>query len=199
MQYRQVVAKRRMVRSFDRRAVEPAIVDALLRDALRAPSAGNTASLEFLVLVGPEQTASYWDLTLSADRRGGFRWPGLLEAPVLVVPWVDPSAYVRRYREVDKSHTGLGARTEDWPVPYWFVDGGAAVMSLLHAAVDAELGALFFGLFDHEDAVRRHFGVPDGRRAVGALALGHPLPHRASSSARRPRPTFDEVVHRGSW
>jgi len=199
MQYRQVVAKRRMVRSFDRRSIDSAVVDALLRDALGAPSAGNTAALEFLVLVGPEQTGSYWDLTLSGERRDDFRWPGLLDAPVLIVPWVDPSAYVRRYQEPDKSHTGLGTRLEDWPVPYWFVDGGAAVMTVLHGAVDAGLGALFFGLFDHEEAVRAAFAVPVGRRAVGAVALGYPRESRESSSAGRPKPEFGDVVHRGIW
>lgn len=199
MQYRQVVAKRRMVRSFERRPLGPGVVDALLKGASRAPSAGNTASLEFLVLEGPEQTASYWDVTLGGDRRGEFQWPGLLDAPVLIVMWVDPASYVRRYAESDKSHSGLGSGAGDWPVPYWFVDGGAAVMSLLHGAVDVGLGALFFGLFEHEDAIRSRFAVPSGRRAVGTVAVGHPLESRRSSSSGRPRPSFAESVHRGGW
>lgn len=188
-----------MTRAFEPTPIEPELVDRLLDDARRAPSAGNSASVEFLVLTGA-QTDDYWDLTLPAARRATFAWPDLLAAPVLVVAWVDPEAYVRRYGEPDKSHTGLGSATTAWSVPYWFVDGGAAVMSLLLGAEAAGLGALLFGLFDHEDAVRDRFGVPAPRRAVGTVALGHPASRqRRSLSAQRRRPALDEVVHRGHW
>ena len=51
------------------------------------PSAGNTWALDLVVLRG-DGIDAYWDVTL-ADR-GGFRWPGLLRAPVIVIPTVDP-------------------------------------------------------------------------------------------------------------
>ena len=189
-----------MTRNFLSTPLDRAVVDHLLDRARRAPSAGNTASTQFLVLDTPDAVAAYWDTTLPVERRASFAWPGLLEAPVLIVPWVDPAAYVARYAEPDKAHTGLGDAAADWPVPYWFVDGGAAVMSILLGAEAEGLGALLFGLFEHESAVRRRFGVPDRLRAVGAVALGHGAPdERASASARRPRRRLDEVVHRGAW
>ena len=144
--------------------------------------------------------AAYWDVTLPSERRDGFAWPGLLAAPVLVVVWVNPDAYVSRYREPDKAHTGLGADEDAWPVPYWFVDGGAAVMTMLLAARDRGLGAAFFGMFEHEDAVRRRFGVPPDRRGVGTVALGHPAEDdRPSHSAARARPDLSNNVHRAGW
>jgi len=199
MEFGDLVAGRRMCRSFQSREVAPHTVDLLIRLAMRAPSAGNTSSIRFLVLEGAEQTSRYWNATLAPETRAGFPWPGLLDAPVIIVPWVEPEAYVRRYAEADKASTGLGESTDSWPVPYWFVDGGAAVMSILLGAVDLGLGSLFFGLFDHEAAVKREFDVPDGHRAVGAVALGHPSPSRASKSALREKPGFNTVVHRGRW
>jgi nitroreductase len=189
-----------MVRAFDARPVPTELVDRLLQLARRAPSAGNTQPWAFVVLEG-EQTAALWDITLPVERRGSFRWPGLLEAPVVVLPLVSPDAYVDRYREPDKRTIGLGAGASAWPVPYWWVDGGMAVQTLLLAAVDAGLGALFYGLFDHERAVLDRFGVPEGWRALGAVALGWPAPGepRPGRSASRRRPPLDEVVHRGSW
>jgi nitroreductase len=188
-----------MVRAFAPDPVDPAVVDGLLDAARRAPSAGNTQSVEFLVLEGPGQTEQYWDTTMSTSRRGEFVWPELLDAPVLVVVWVDPSAYVTRYQETDKIGTGLGDSEAAWPVPYWWVDGGAAVMSLLHGAVDRGLGASFFGLFGHEAAVRERFDVPVRFRAVGVVALGRAKPDRPSRSAGRARPPLHEVLHRGRW
>ena len=151
------------------------------------------------MLEGRDQTAAYWEVTLAAERRDSFPWPGLLDAPVLLVLWVDPAAYVARYGEPDKAHTGLGVGVDAWPVPYWFVDGGAAAQTVLLAASDLGLGALLFGLFEHEDAVRTRFGVPDGRRAVGTIALGHRRAERSSQSANRRRPALDTVIHRGGW
>ncbi len=189
-----------MTRSFSDRRVAPEVVDELVDAARRAPSAGNTHALEFLVLEGPAQVGEYWEVTLPPSRRASFRWPGLLRAPVLVLLFVDPEAYPARYREPDKIRTGLGGGPEAWPVPYWWVDGGMAAMALLLAAEDHGLGALFFGLFEHEAAVRATFGVPEARRAVGAIALGHRSPEdRPSGSAARGRPSLDAVLHRVRW
>jgi nitroreductase len=189
-----------MVRSFDSRPVPPDLIERLIDLARRAPSAGNTQPWAFVVLEGPE-TAGLWDVTLPAARRSSFRWPALLEAPVVVLALVSPDAYIERYAEPDKQGTGLGAGESVWPVPYWWVDGGMAVQTLLLAAVDAGLGALFYGLFDHERAVLARLGVPPGWRALGAVALGWPAVAGADRgrSAGRSRPPLAAVLHRGRW
>ena len=199
MEFEQLVRRRRMVRSFTNEPVASEAVDEICDLARRAPTAGNAAGVEFLVLEADE-TAAYWDVTLPPGPREGFVWPGLLAAPVLVVVWANLGGYMRRYREPDKSHTGLGTSAQSWPVPYWFVDGGAAVMTMLLAAQDRGLSAAFFGMFDHERAVRRRFDVPPDRRGVGTVAIGHPAgDDRPSLSARRGRPELDEVLHRSRW
>lgn len=188
-----------MTRSFLSDPVPVEVVDELIDLARRAPSAGNVSALEWLVLDTPTDVAAYWDTTLSEDRRDSFAWPALLNAPVIVIPWVDPDRYLDRYSEADKAHMPLGASLHAWPVPYWFVDGGAAVQTLLLAAQQAGLGALFFGLFDHESKVRERFGVHPSCRAIGAVALGHRGPGKLSQSQRRRRRSLDEVIHRGRW
>ena len=119
----------------------------------------------------------------------------------LLEAYAAPSAatYVERYAEPDKVASGLGDDAEDWSVPYWFVDAGMAVEHLLLGVTEAGLGACFFGLFDHEAAVLAALGVPDGWRAVGTVALGHPAADRPGTSAGRPRRPLDEVVHRARW
>jgi nitroreductase len=198
VELRDAVRARRMVRAFARRPVPRATVDDLIDLARRAPSAGNTQPWHFVVLEG-EETVRLWDVTLPPRRREAFRWSGLLDAPVVVVPVVDPGAYASRYAEDDKRATGLGDGPDAWSVPYWWVDGGMAVHGLLLAAVDAGLGALFYGLFDHEAAVLAALGVPAGYRALGAVALGWPAPDEPGRSAGRPRPALGDVVHRGRW
>lgn len=198
MELTEAMGRRRMVRSFDGRPVPVGVVDALVDLARRAPSAGNVQAVSFVVLEGAE-TARIWDVTLPPGRRAAFRWQRLLDAPVVIVPVVSPAAYAARYAEADKAATGLGAGSDAWPVPYWWVDGGMAVHGLLLAAVDAGLGALFYGLFDRERAVLDALGVPDEWRALGAVALGWPAPDEPGRSAGRSRPALSEVVHRGGW
>lgn len=172
----------------------------VLDAAFRAPAAGNTHGLDLVVLEGAD-TARHWDVTMPAPRREEFRWPGLLRAPVLVEVVVDPAAYVERYGRGDKASTGLGAGVDAWSVPYWFVDGGAAVMAMLLAAEAEGFGALLFAPFDDERAVLDALGVPGGRRTVGTVALGRPADggRRPSRSARAGRPDPTTHVHRGTW
>lgn len=184
----------RSCRSFRPDPIPEQVLTEVLAAVRRAPTAGNTWALS-LVTVDPTE---YWEVTLDDAARERFPWPGLLRAPVLVVPVIEPGAYPRRYAEGDKASTGLGSG--GWPVPYWWVDAGAAVMTMLDAAVDAGLGALLFGQWHHENAVRARFGIPEGFRCVGTVALGYPDgDDRRSSSARRGRPPLEEIHHRGGW
>lgn len=200
MDFREVVTGRRMCRSFSTDPVAPAVLDRILDAGRRAPAAGNSAGTHLVVLEGPEQTARYWDVTLAPERRPGFRWPHLLDAPVLVLPLADPAAYVARYAEPDKAATGLGAGREAWPTPYWTVDTAFAAMNVLLAAEDEGLGALFFGIFRGADELLATLGVPAGLEPIGTIALGHRRGDDAPGrSAGRGRPALDEFAHRGGW
>jgi len=189
-----------MTRAFRRDDVPHWLLHEIVDLASRAPSAGKTQGWELLVLTG-DAVRRYWDITLPAGRRSSFRWTHLLDAPVLALPFVNPQAYVDRYAEPDKARTGLGEGTESWTTPYWTIDGSMAVMTLLLAAEDAGLGALFFGVFDHEPVVRDEFGVPDGPELLGAIALGWPLEtldgkgRSAGRSRRRP----GEIIRLDHW
>jgi nitroreductase len=188
-----------MVRSFRPEPVDGASLERILAAGRGAPSAGHTQGWAFVVLEGAEQTARYWDVTLPAARRATFAWPGLLQAPVLVVPCARPDAYVARYAEDDKRRTGLGDGVDAWAVPYWFVDTGMATMAMLLTAVDEGLGACFFGIFDHEPALKAALGIPEDVRPIGTLAIGHPAPDAPGRSAGRARRPSEDAVRRGGW
>jgi nitroreductase len=198
LEFADAVRARRMVRSFRREPLDPSFVDELIDLATRAPSAGKSQGWHFAVLEG-EQTKVFWDATLSPERRTSFAWPGLLDAPVIVLPFADPQMYLARYAEPDKQRSGLGSSSDDWPAPYWTIDTSFAVMTLLLAATDRGLGSLFFGVFEGESELRARIGAPDHLILLGAIALGWPeVESRAGRSASRPRRTSD-VIKRGGW
>jgi nitroreductase len=197
VEFQDAIRRRRMVRNFSDRPVPGDVLDRILDHARRAPSAGFTQGFRFLVLEGAEQVQGFWDATFPPEERGRFRWQGLFRAPVIVVPCADKDAYLDRYAEPDKGWTDRDEAR--WPVPYWQVDTAFATMSILLSAVDAGLGALFFGIFDGLPALRATFGIPEHITPIGAVALGWPEPDEPSPSLARGRRPLGEVVHRGRW
>jgi nitroreductase len=188
-----------MTRAFLPTSIGADVVQSLIDLALCAPSAGKTQGTHFVVLSGKD-VAAFWNDTLPIEKRTTFRWKQLLDAPVIILPFVDPLAYVVRYAEADKAATGLGTGVDAWPTPYWTVDGSFAVMSMLLAAHDAGLGALFFAVFNGEQHLRNRLGVPERMELLGAIAIGHVAQSAEKGrSSARPRKSLDEVVHQSRW
>ena len=190
-----------MVRAFDRRPVDPDVLDRVLAAGPPGPVGrqhpGARPASSSRARARPRR---YWDVTLPAERRAD-------------VPLAGPAARAGAGRPVratraptssatpspTRPRTGLGDGADGWPVPYWCVDGGMAVMALLLAAVDEGLGALFFGLFDHEAAgaggasasptdvaaARHHRPRPPRARRAGPLAAPPPPPARRGRPPRR--------------
>ncbi len=199
MEFSEAVRRRRMTRNFQETPLLQSVVDGLLAESLAAPSAGNTQGREFVVLEGSEQTDPYWQATTDPEWRArSKRYQGLCRAPVVILPFSDPEAYVDRYSEPDK--TRVDGAVVEWVVPYWHVDASFAVMVLLLGAADRSIGAAFLGNFRGEAALKETLGVPARLRWLGAVLLGHAaLPDPSSTSAARPRRTVDDAVHRGAW
>jgi nitroreductase len=198
MEFAEVLRRRRMVRNYESRPVPMDVRDRILAAGLRAPSAGFSQGWGFLVLETEDDRIRFWEHAdnepVSPDDPWGL---GLRRAPLVVVPFAHKQTYLDRYQEPDKAQFGLVE--EAWPIPYWFVDAGMAALLMLLSAVDAGLGACFFGLVPDDQQVRQAFGVPQGYQAVGALTIGYPAPDVPSPSLQRGHRALDEVLHFGRW
>jgi len=191
-----------MVRNFSTDPVDRAVIDRIVRAALRSPTAGNTRGTAWVVLEGADQTSAYWAATTDDDWRNEHaEWAaGLMGAPVVALAYTSPEAYVARYAEPDKADPLLGAQVDHWPIPYWYGDAAFGVMSMLLGAVDAGLGACVLGNFRGETELARSLGVPPPWRLFGTVVLGWPLtPTRQSRSLDRDTPAVSARIHRGSW
>lgn len=199
MEFAEAVRHRRMVRRFDQRRVPPDVLDRILDTGRRAPSAGFSQGLEMLVLDTPQTVAEFWAITRDPE----FPWDDediAVGPPVLVLPIPDPARYLDRYSQPDKIAFGLDDAAR-WPVKFWDIDAAMSSMLILLAAVDAGLGAWYFGINHAERELLDHFGVPAGLRPIGIIGLGYRAADEApsgSGSSRRRRP-FEEQVHRNRW
>ncbi len=199
MELTEILVRRRMTRNFRPDRLPGPVVDEILAGALSAPSAGNTQGREFVVLDGPAETGPFWrTVTDERWRTGSRRYRGLSAAPVVVLVFSDPGAYVDRYGEPDKVRAD-GSEVE-WVIPYWHVDAAFSALLILLGATGRGLGAAFLGNFRGEDALKALLGVPDRLRWLGAVLLGEKdRPDPPSSSVMRTKRTLADSVHRGRW
>ena len=121
-----LLKKRRMVRHY---TGEPAPRDALERiveTVRRAPSAGFSQGQRLLVVDAPELLARIAALADDDPLEGVEPWFETAAAQVFVM--TRESDYHDRYQRDDKLQDG---EEIEWPVPFWHVDAGAAMMLLL--------------------------------------------------------------------
>jgi nitroreductase len=199
MEFQVLVHKRRMVRHFKPMPVPHHVLLRVLEVARHAPSAGFSQGFDFIVLDEPEQLEAFWSVTEHPD------FPYTAEdiaarPPCVVLPISNRPAYLERYSRPDKAAFGL-QRAEAWPVPYWDVDTGMAVMLVLLAAVEEGVGVLFFGLPWGVERLMQDLGVPEGCRPIGAISFGYQVddaPRVGSAFSLRRRP-LESMVHFGRW
>ena len=196
MEFTEVVLKRRMVRHFTDEPVPPETVERLVELARHAPSAGFTQGQAFVVITDPDTKRAIAALCGEEHYVAGGFHPFVSGAPVLVIPCTSESAYHRRYQEADKLQDD-GSEIV-WPVPYWHMDVGCAVMVLLLAVVDAGLSAGFAGAHDL-DALRALLGIPPEFTPVGVIPIGHRAPDVPSPSLKRGRTPDAVYLHHERW
>ncbi len=197
MEFTDVVRKRRMVRHFTAQSVDITTVERIVATAQRAPSAGFSQGVSFVVVTDAETRRR---IARIADENeyveGGFD-AFISEAPVHVIVCTSEAVYKERYREPDKK-PDPSAEEMEWPVPYWHTDAGCALMLLLLAAVDEGLAGAFVGVWDQQ-GLRDLLGIPDHFTPIGVTMTGHGAPDKRSPSLRRGRRSLDDVLHRERW
>src|SRR5574337_536996 len=157
MEFAEVVRRRRMVRHFTADPVAPEAIERILTLAQHAPSAGFTQGQSFIVVTRPDLKQAIAQICEEEEYVADGFHPFISEAPVLIVACTSEAAYHHRYQEPDKV-TPDGSEIA-WPIPYWHMDIGCAVMILLLAAVNEGLAAGFAGAKDLA-RLRALLGIP---------------------------------------
>jgi FMN reductase [NAD(P)H] len=194
----ELLKRRRAVRSYTGERVPREALERIARAARRGPNAGYSQGLRLLVIDEPEQIEA---LAAMQEDEGSQRWFRSAGAHILVL--TREQDYHDRYNQADKLAVTGGVEVL-WPVPFWHVDAGAALMLVLLAALAEGLGAGVYGVPVEEDARWRELlGIPDDLTIVTGVTVGHPAQdpdwERASSAFSQERRAHDEVVKWNRW
>src|SRR5262249_53569240 len=119
--------------------------------------------------------------------------------------------YHDRYNQPDKLAITGGSEIV-WPVPFWHVDAGAALMLLWLAAIEGGLGGGGYGVpgagvygvpVEDDVRVRELLGIPEDLTIVTGVTVGHPAEDpdwdKASSVFSQRRRAEDEVIRWNRW
>jgi FMN reductase [NAD(P)H] len=196
-----VLSRRRMVRNYLDEPVPEDVLERILGSVRRAPSAGFSQGQRLVVVTEPDRRRAIAGLLEEEAQVAEGYEPWLSSAPVHVVVCTREADYHERYTKEDKLVEG---REIEWPVPYWYVDSGAAMMALLMAAIDEGLASGFLGVpVEKQAELRRMLELPDDVEIVGIATLGRPAPDprwsEVTSRATQPRRRPGDVVHWERW
>ncbi len=202
MEFGEVLRRRRMVRNYTDEPVARESIERIVARARAAPSAGFSQGVRMVVVTDAAIRARVAEL---ADEpyylEHGYE-PWITRAPVHVVVGLREDDYHDRYQEPAKLEDG---EEIEWPVPWWWVDVGQAMLLLLLATVDENLAAGLFTLYPKEnnERLRELLGMPGDVQVVGVVTIGHPAPEpmedRRRADLRRRRRPLADVVRWERW
>jgi FMN reductase [NAD(P)H] len=196
MEFAEVVMKRRAVRRFEDGGVDREVVERIARLSQRTPSAGFSQGQRLVVVMDRERRREVARIC-GEDAYEPLFGPWISECAAQFIPCVSEAIYHRRYQESDKTDDGTEI---EWPVPYWWVDIGATMQTVMLAAVDEGLGCGFVGTdADGYIALRAALGIPDEFAPIGVMPVGRPLPDVRSPSLKRGWVPFEEFARWERW
>jgi len=197
MDFAEVLRRRKAVRNYLEEPLARETLERIVSRGRRVPSGGFSQGLRLLVVTEEETRRRIAEL---ADEQEyvemGFD-PWISRAPAHIVIGTREDDYHDRYRQPDKLQED-GSEIH-WPVPYWHVDAGAAMMLLMLAAVDEGLAAGVFGVLDW-GPIWELLGIPEDVLPVAIVTVGKGAPEtNERTSRRRGWKPIDEVVRWERW
>ena len=193
-----LLKRQRMVRHYSDEPVPREALERVVATVRRAPSAGFSQGQRLLVI---DDDALIAQLARDEQAEGAEPWFASAAAHVLVL--TREQDYHDRYNRSDKLDATGGSEIE-WPVPFWHVDAGAALMLVLLAAIEEGLAAGVYGVqVGDQPRWRELLGIPDDLTTVAGITLGRPAPDpewsKRTSRATQRKKALDELVRWNAW
>ncbi|MBI5344433.1 MAG: nitroreductase family protein [Deltaproteobacteria bacterium] len=163
--------RRRSVREFMDRPIEPDKLSRLIVTLRRAQSAANRQPWHFIVV--EKENRLELDTVFTKD--------GFKAAPIIIAACAEPGhAWVRKADNVN----------------YAWVDVTIAVTEMIAAATAEGLGACWIAAIDPV-RVKEILGIPARIEVVALIAVGYPVKELAREE--KPRKLLKEIIHYGRW
>ena len=166
----ETIQKRRSIRKYKTKPVEPEKIQKLLEAARLGPSAANRQPCHFIVVTDEKAKASLSE---------AYNQEWFLRAPVIIVGCADPEeAWGKRF----------GGE-------YWKVDAAIAMQNIVLTATELELGTCWIAAFK-EKPVKKALKIPNNVKVVAMTPVGYPDERKEPATDRKP---LSLIVHYNKW
>jgi len=153
----EAIYRRRSIREFTDREVDPELLHEIIRAGIWAPSGLNNQPWRFVIVRDPDMRAKIAELTHYSHI--------VLAARALIAVYLDESAVYDTVKDQQSA--------------------GACIENMLLAVEALGLGGVWLGqILKNKDAVNTLFGLGNHLDLMAVLAIGHPL-HRDQKSKRK--------------
>ncbi|SIR61431.1 nitroreductase family protein [Halanaerobium kushneri] len=163
------IFKRRSIRKYQDKKVEPEKIEKLLEAGVAAPSAGNEQPWHFVVIKDRERLNHLAEIHPYAKM--------LKEAPLAIAVCADLNK---------QKYEG-----------FWVQDCSAATENILLEAVTLDLGTVWIGCHpaeDREKAVSDYLEMPNHFKTLSLIAVGYPAEEKGKVDR-----LSDDIVHYEKW
>jgi len=169
MNVREAIEKRRSIRAYEAKDIEPEKLARVLEAAHLAPSARNRQDWKFIIVKDPKIKEKL--ATIARNQKF------IAEAPVVIVACGIDCDYIMSCGQ-----------------PAYTVDVSIAMSYITLQAVEEGLGTCWIGAFKEEE-VKELLGIPKDVRIVGMLPLGYPL----EVPPPKPRKPLSQIIVEDRW
>ena len=165
-----LLRNRKIVRNYKESKLEFPQLSEVAEHAIKIPTAGFSRGIEIVHISEKENiiTIAKYSNEDSFVAKGFEKWISKSLSLFLII--INTEAYHDRYRQLDKKHA---TNSEDWSIPYWFVDAGASMMNCMLLIEEIGLKSGFLGSHNMDiDNIKNHLSIPDDYLILGFVTAG---------------------------
>ena len=165
-----LLRNRKIVRNYKDSELDFPQLSEVAEHAIKIPTAGFSRGIEIVHISEKENIVAIakYSNEDSYVAKGFEKWISKSLSLFLII--INTKAYHDRYSQLDKKNA---TNSEDWSIPYWFVDAGASMMNCMLLIEEMGLKSGFLGSHNMDiENIKNHLSIPNDYLILGFVTAG---------------------------
>ena len=165
-----LLSNRKIVRNYKKVNYDKKTLNKISSYTIKIPTAGFSRGIEIIQVFNDDTIKDISNLFNEKKFIEQGKDPWISNSIALFFIVLNENAYHKRYSRNDKSKA---VNSNDWDVPYWFIDAGAAMMNCMLLLEEKKLSSGFMGLHNtNRKSFHKLLNIPQDYLIVGMITAG---------------------------
>ena len=165
-----LLSSRKIVRNYKEVNFDKDSLDKIANYIIKIPTAGFSRGIEVVQVFNKNKIKDISNLFNEKNFIEQGKSPWISHSVALFFIVLNENAYHERYSKGDKEKA---VNSNDWDVPYWFIDAGAAMMNCMLLLEEKNLSSGFMGLHNtNRKSFHKLLNIPQDYLIVGMITAG---------------------------